>query len=74
MVKALKKRMEALEQQCIILRRLLVFKDFGNQYYGDCGLGLSQEQFSAYLKQQNAAEVLVVVISWTNPEEDMLIA
>lgn len=74
MVKAYVKRVEALEQQSIVLRRILIFKDFDNLYYGECGRGLSQEQFSAWLKQQVAVEVLVVVISWLQPEEDLLLA
>jgi hypothetical protein len=67
MVKTYVKRLKAFEQQSTILRRLLVFKDFGNLYYWECGRGLSQEQFNAWLKQQDAVEVLVVVISWIKP-------
>lgn len=31
-----------------------ILKDFDGKYYGDCGHGLTQEQFAGWVKQQDA--------------------
>lgn len=70
MVKSVLDRLRRLETQAGEFRKLFVLKDWG-KYSGACGKGLSQADFDEWLKQQDkCVEVLVIVVPWTNREEE----
>jgi hypothetical protein len=70
MVKAVLSRLRRLETQVEEQRKLIVVKDYG-KYSGACGKDLSQKEFDDWSKQQDKnVQVLVVVVPWTNCEEE----
>jgi hypothetical protein len=71
-VRAILKRVRMLEQNVPIRKQLLVLQDFDGLYYGECGRGLSDDQFNAWLNMQKDYEVLVVC--WGKHEEVKLSA
>ncbi len=61
MSKSIDKRIRKIEAQTEQLRQRIVLKDFDGRYYGECGKGLSQEQFDAWAKQLDANIQLLIV-------------
>jgi hypothetical protein len=73
MVKTLLKRISVLEKTSSAKNKLLVIKDFYGLYSGECGKGLSQEQFDAWTKQQNESlQIIVAVFGCINKEENVV--
>ena len=64
MVRLVEKRLSKLEQVTVGLRRRCVLKDHEGLYYGECGRGLSEEDFSTWLRQQDAGTETLVVVGW----------
>jgi hypothetical protein len=59
------RRLEAAEKKLApTIRVKYVVRDFDEYFFGDCGFELSQEEFDAWLKQQEP-EVKVTIIKYT---------
>ena len=61
MNKSLVRRIRKIEQQTFQPRWRLVIKDYDGLYRGECGQGLSQEHFDAWVKAQDKDTQVIVV-------------
>ncbi len=48
------KRLETAEKKLVSNMEKFVVRDFGGVYFGDCGVGLSQKQFDAWVESPRA--------------------
>jgi hypothetical protein len=61
MRKSIIKRVRKLEQRTFQPRWRVVTKDYDGLYRGECGDGLGQEQFDAWVKQQDKDTQVIIV-------------
>ena len=61
MRKSIIKRIRKIEQHTFQPRWRVVTKDYDGFYRGECGDGLSQEQFDAWVKQQDKDTQVIIV-------------
>jgi hypothetical protein len=61
MRKSIIKRVRKLEQRTFQPRWRVVMKDYDGLYRGECGDGLGQEQFDAWVKQQDKDTQVIIV-------------
>jgi sulfate adenylyltransferase subunit 1 (EFTu-like GTPase family) len=59
--KSIIKRVRKLEQRTFQPRWRVAVKDFDGLYRGECGEGLSQEQFDVWVKQQDKDTQVIIV-------------
>ena len=63
--KEILKRLEDAEKKLDSTRQLkYVVMDFGGRYFGDCGFELSQEQFDAWVKEQDR-DTNITILKYT---------
>lgn len=55
------KRLETAEKKLVSNMEKLVVRDFGGVYFGDCGVGLSQKQFDAWVESQEPTVKVTVI-------------
>ena len=64
------RRIEVAEKKLgLTAQAKFVVLDFDGRFFGECGFGLSQEQFDAWVKLQNATDVEVTVIKYVIDNE-----
>jgi len=61
MNKSLVRRIRKIEKQTLQPRWRVVVKDYDGLYCGECGQGLSQEQFDAWVKAQDKDTQVIIV-------------
>jgi hypothetical protein len=61
MRKSIIKRIRKIEQQTFQPRWRVVTKDYDGLYRGECGDGLSQEQFDTWVKEQDKDTQVIIV-------------
>ena len=61
MRKSIIKRLRKIEQRTFQPRWRVVTKDYDGLYRGECGDGLSQEQFDSWVKQQDRDTQVIIV-------------
>ena len=59
--KSIIKRLRKIEQRTFQPRWRAVTKDYDGLYLGECGDGLGQEQFDAWVKQQDKDTQVIIV-------------
>jgi hypothetical protein len=59
--KSIIKRVRKLEQRTFQPRWRVVTKDYDGLYCGECGQGLSEEQFDAWVKEQDKDTQVIIV-------------
>ena len=68
--KNLIRRVRKIEQQTLQPRWRLVTKDYDGLYRGECGNGLSQERFDAWVKLQDIdTQVIIVEVCENKPPQ-----
>ncbi len=55
------KRLETAEKKLVSNMEKFVVRDFGGVYFGDCGVGLSQKQFDAWVERQEPTVKVTVI-------------
>ena len=70
MRKSIIKRLRKIEQHTFQPRWRVVTKDYDGLYRGECGDGLSQEQFDAWVKQQDKDTQVIIVEVCENTSTD----
>jgi hypothetical protein len=67
--KSLVKRIRKIEKRTLQPRWRVVVKDYNGLYRGECGEGLSQDQFDLWVKQQDKdTQVVIVEVCENIPE------
>jgi hypothetical protein len=71
MRKSFVKRISKIERVTYQPRWRLVVKDDDGLYRGECGEGLSEEQFEVWVKQQDSdTQVIIVEVAWPEDSSD----
>ena len=70
MRKSIVKRLRKIERQTFQPRWRVVVKDYNGSYGGECGSGLSQEQFDGWVKQQDK-DTQVIIVEVCDPQPDV---
>jgi hypothetical protein len=67
--KSIIKRLRKIEQRTFQPRWRVVTKDYDGLYRGECGDGLSEEQFDAWVKQKDKdTQVIIVEVCENTPD------
>jgi hypothetical protein len=59
--KSIVKRLRKIERHTFQPRWRVVIKDYDELYRGECGQGLSQQQFDAWVKEQDKDTQVIIV-------------
>ena len=66
--KSIVKRIRKIESRTTQPRWRVVVKDLDGLYRGECGEGLSEQQFNEWVKQQDKdTQVIIVDVNWDPP-------
>jgi hypothetical protein len=70
MRKSIVKRLRKIEQQTFMPRWRVVVKDYDGLYRGECGQGLTQEQFDVWVRGQDSDTQVIIVEVGENFEQE----